>query len=477
MKARNRDAIIVGSGPNGLAAAITLARAGYSSLLVEGDDRVGGGTRSIECTLPGFIHDICSAIHPLGLASPFFRSLPLSQFGCHWVHPGAPLAHPLDDGTAVILERSIDCTAQGLGRDARAYRWLMSPLAARWEVLIDEVLGPLRWPKNPFLYAGFGLLALTPAAWLARIVFREPRARALFAGLSAHSILPLEKPLSSAFGLVLGVLAHAVGWPMALGGSQRIADALQAYYRGLGGEIITDHWVESIESLPPSEFTLFDVSPRQLLQIVGDRFPSRYRRKLESYRYGPGVFKIDYALDGPIPWKASECTRASTVHLGGTLEEIARSEREVGRGKAPEQPFVLLVQESLFDPTRAPQGKHTAWAYCHVPNGSTTDMTEAIENQIERFAPGFRNRVLGRSTRNPEQMQAYNPNYIGGDIIGGFQDFRQLFTRPTFRLVPYSTPDPKIFLCSASTPPGGGVHGMCGYYAARTVMKRTHRSI
>jgi len=465
------DAIVVGSGPNGLAAAITLARAGKSVRVLEAKDTVGGGTRSAELTLPGFVHDICSAVHPLAVGSPFFRTLPLDAHGLEWIYPPAALAHPLDDGTAVVVERSIAATSETLGRDAGAYRRLMKPLVADWDKLAREFLGPLRFPRHPIAMARFGLLALWPAVTLARALFRGERARAVFAGMAGHSILSLDWPATAAFGLMLGILAHAVGWPIPRGGSQAIADALASYLRSLGGEIVTGHSVECIEELPPHRAALFDVTPRQLDRIAGKQLPEGYRRKLRGFRHGPGVFKMDFALDGPIPWKAEECRLASTVHLGGRLEEIAAAERAVWSGEHPDRPFVLLAQPSLFDPTRAPEGKHTVWAYCHVPNGSTFDMSDRIEAQIERFAPGFRDRVLARSIRTAIDMERYNPNYVGGDINGGVQDLRQLFTRPVARLVPYSTPAKGVYICSSSTPPGGGVHGMCGYHAAQAALR------
>lgn len=467
------DAVIVGAGPNGLAAAITLARAGRSVLVIEGKETVGGGTRSCELTLPGFVHDICSAIHPLGVASPFFRDLPLADYGLAWVFPPAALAHPLDDGTAILVERSVAATAAQLGPDAGAYRRLLGALAADWRHVLAEMLGPLRFPRHPLSMVRFGLPALLPAASLARTLFRGERARALFAGMAAHAMLPLTWPGTAAFGLMLGALAHAVGWPMARGGSQAIADALAAHLRRLGGEIVTGRPITAISDLPPAAAVLFDVTPRQLEQIAGGRLPDAYRRKLRGYRYGPGVFKVDYALDSPAPWRAAACLQAGTVHIGGTLDEIAVAEAAIWRGEHPERPYVLFVQQTPFDPTRAPVGQHTAWAYCHVPHGSTMDMTARIEAQIERFAPGFRDRILARSTRHAAAMEAYNPNYIGGDINGGVQDLRQLFTRPVARLDPYTTPVKGLYLCSSSTPPGGGVHGMCGYWAAQSALRRS----
>jgi phytoene dehydrogenase-like protein len=466
------DAVIVGAGPNGLAAGITLARAGRSVVVLEAKETIGGGTRSAELTLPGFVHDICSALHPLGVASPFFRDLPLAHYGLEWVFPPACLAHPLDDGTAVLVEGSVDVTAANLGPDAARYRRLMGPLVAGWQGLLGDLLGPLRIPRHPIVMARFGLAGLPSAATLARTAFRGERARAVFAGMASHAMMPLSAPATAAFGLVLGLVAHAIGWPMARGGSQRIADALGAHLRSLRGEIVTGHTVRSRADLPDARTILFDTSPRQLVQVMGKELPAGYRQALSRFRYGPGVFKADYALDGPIPWRAEECLRAGTVHLGGTLEEIAAAEAATWRGEHPEWPFVLVAQQSLFDPARAPEGRHTAWAYCHVPHGSAEDMTGRLEAQIERFAPGFRDRILARHTHTAADMEAYNPNYIGGDINAGVQDLRQLFTRPVARLNPYTTPVRGLYLCSSSTPPGGGVHGLCGYYAGRTALRR-----
>lgn len=466
------DAVIVGSGPNGLAAAITLAQAGYKTLVLEARATIGGGMRTGEATLPGFLHDHCSTVHPLALGSPFFRSLPLADYGLEWVFPPAELAHPLDDGSAVLLERSIDATAQHLGRDSAAYRRLMTPLVDHYEAILHEFLRPLRLPRHPLVMAGFGLVALPPARLLAQLAFRDDAARALFAGLAAHAILPLEHPATAAYGLMMAMLGHAVGWSLARGGSQQIADALAAYLRQLGGEIATDCEVRTLGELPPARAILLDLTPRQIVRIAGDALPAGYRKQLERYRYGPGVFKIDYALSDPIPWRAKDCARAATVHLGGTLPEISRSEQSAWVGRPSDQPFTLVVQPTLFDSTRAPAGQHVGWAYCHVPHGSNVDMTDRIEAQIERFAPGFRDCILARHSRSAPQMEAYNPNYVGGDIAGGVQDLRQLFTRPTFSLTPYATPIKGLYLCSSSTPPGGGVHGMCGYFAARTVLAR-----
>ena len=466
------DAIIVGSGPNGLAAGITLARQGWRVLLLEAKETIGGGMRTAELTLPGFRHDICSAIHPLGMGSPFFKSLPLAEYGLRWIQPDLPLAHPFDDGTAVALHQSLAETAAQLGKDGPAYRRLMAPLVANWDKLAREFLGPLRLPRHPLVMAQFGLRALWPATTLARALFRTEEARALFAGLAAHSIMPLEWPLTAAFGLMLGTLAHRVGWPLPQGGSQAIADAMAAYLTDLGGEIVTNHEVKSLAELPPARAVLLDVTPRQLLAIAGDDLPPGYRRQLENYQYGPGVFKLDWALREPIPWRAEACRRAGTVHLGPTLADMALSERAIWQGRVAERPYIIVTQQSLFDDSRAPGGQQTGWAYCHVPHGSTQDMTGVIEDQIERFAPGFRDTILARHTMNTQDFQRYNPNYIGGDINGGVQNWRQLFTRPVARLNPYTTPLPNLFLCSSATPPGGGVHGMCGYHAAQTVLRR-----
>lgn len=471
-QATTYDAIIVGAGPNGLAAAITLAKAGCRVLVLEAKATVGGGMRTAALTLPGFQHDICSAIHPLGLGSPFFRALPLADFGLTWLQPPIPVAHPLDDGTAVALHRSWAATAASIGGDGHTWQRLFEPIADNWETLAPLLLGPFPKPSRPVALAQLGLRAIWPAAGLANWLFREERAKALFAGLAAHAILPLEQPLTAAFGLMLGALGHVVGWPLPRGGSQRIADALAEYLRTLGGEIVVNHTVQTLDALPSAQAILLDVTPRQFLQIAGARLPAGYRRQLAKYRYGAGVFKIDYALSGPVPWRAPECHQAGTVHLGGTLGEIAASERAMDRGHHAERPYVLVAQQSRFDETRAPAGQQTLWAYCHVPNGSTVDMTSAIEAQIERFAPGFRDLILARHLHNTADFEQYNANYIGGDINGGVQDFAQFWTRPTLRLNPYTTPVKGLYLCSSATPPGGGVHGMCGYHAAQTALRR-----
>ena len=471
------DAVVVGSGPNGLAAAVTLAKAGLSVLVVEARDTPGGGTRSAALTLPGFVHDVCSAIHPLAVASPFFRAeaSALAGLGLELIQPPAPLAHPLDDGSAVMLERSVDITAEGLGddRDAESYRNLFGPMTATADALFSEVLGPpLHLPRHPGVLADFGLRGIIPARGQVEGWFRDARARALFGGMAAHAVLPLERSPTTAVGLLLAVAGHAVGWPLARGGSQAIADALVARLRALGGTVETGRTVASLDELPRARAYLLDVSPRDLARIAGDRLPAGYRRRLARYHHGPGVFKLDWALDGPIPWRAEECLRAATVHVGGTFDEIAAGEAAVWRGEHPERPFVLVAQPSLFDPTRAPAGRHTGWAYCHVPAGSTVDMTGRIEAQVERFAPGFRDRILARAKRNPVDFERSNPNYVGGDITGGVADLIQLVARPVLRLDPYSTPARDVFLCSASTPPGPGVHGMCGLSAARSALRR-----
>jgi len=393
-----------------------------------------------------------------------------------WIHPPVALAHPFDDGSAALLDRSLEKTAASLENDSEAYLALMSPLVSDWERIAPEVLAPLHFPKHPLALARFGIPALQSASTLAKARFNSSRARGLFAGLAAHSFLPLERPLTAAFSLVLGILAHAVGWPFPRGGAQQISNALASYFRSLGGEIITSRPIQSLEELPESRCVLLDLTPRQIIRLAGDHLPSKYVKQLEKYRYGPGAFKIDWALDGPIPFIAPECAQAGTIHLGGSLEEIIASENAVWHAKVNPRPFVILAQPSLFDSTRAPQGKHTAWAYCHVPHASTADMTEEIESQIERFAPGFRKRILARHVMNTQHLESYNANYVGGDINGGVQDWRQLFTRPVFGLSPYTTPMKDLFICSSSTPPGGGVHGMCGYHAARVALRRVFRA-
>ena len=466
----NRDAVVVGSGPNGLAAAITLARAGLAVTLLEQAETIGGGTRTEELTLPGFRHDVCSAVHPLGVASPFFQSLPLSAHGLEWIYPEVQLAHPLEGGAAALLYRSVERTAAGLGADAAAYERLMDPLVRRWPELAADLLAPLHVPGHPLQLAAFAVRALLPADFLGRRTFKDHAARALFAGMAAHSFLALNQPLSAAFGLILGTLGHVAGWPVAKGGSGMIAESLASCLHSLGGKIETSVTIRTLADLPSARIVMFDLTPRRFLDVAGKSLPSGYRRKLERYRYGPGVFKIDWALDGPIPWIAAGCRKAATVHACGSAEEVTQGESEVWQGRHPERPFVLLVQPTLFDRTRAPAGKQVAWGYCHVPNGSTVDMTRRIEAQVERFAPGFRDLILARHKRNCVEYERYNPNLVGGDINGGLQDIRQFLARPTL-FAPYRTPLKGIYLCSSSTPPGGGVHGMSGYHAATAALK------
>jgi phytoene dehydrogenase-like protein len=463
------DAVVIGAGPNGLVGAITLAQAGHRVVVFEAGPTPGGGCRTAELTEPGFHHDVCSAIHPLGLGSPALRALPLERHGVRWIQPGVPLAHALPDGAA-ILHRSVDETAAGLGVDGPAWKRLMAPFERAGMPLVDALLSPLSVPRHPVAMARFGFTGLRGATGVAHR-FRGDKAAGLLAGLAAHSILPLDRALTTAFGSTLGALGHLVGWPLAESGSQKITDALVAILAEHGGEVVCDQRVESLDALPPARVVLADVTPRQLVAIAGDRLPSRYRRRLERFQYGPGVFKLDHALSGPVPWSDPEVARTATVHLGGTMAEVAAAEAAVARGEHPERPFVLVAQASLFDPSRAPAGRHTLWAYCHVPAGSTVDMTDHIEAQIERFAPGFRDLVIARHTMGPKALEAHNPNYHGGDITGGVTDWRQFAARPTFSLHPWKTPVDGLYLCSASTPPGAGVHGMCGLHAGRLALK------
>lgn len=468
------DAVIVGAGPNGLAAAIELARNGLSVLILEAKETIGGGARTEEVTLPGFRSDICSAIHPMGVVSPFMRALPLAEHGLQWAWSPAAIAHPLDGGTAATLELDLDATAARLGEDEKAYRDLMGRFAKVAGKVFDDILRPvLAWPppKHPIVLARFGLLGLQPAMTLVKR-FKTPHARALFGGSAAHSFLPLERAGSASFGIALMLAGHATGWPAAKGGSIAIINAMASYLRSLGADFRTGHPVRTLGDIPPSRAVIFDVSPRQLADIAGDQLPSRYVKKLRRFRFGPGVFKIDWALDGPIPWRAEACLRSATVHVGGTIEEIAAHESAVFHGRMTDKPFVLVAQQSMFDPTRAPAGKHTGWAYCHVPNGSTEDQTARIERQIERFAPGFRDRILARRTINTAQYEQHDPNFIGGDIAGGANTMMQFLSRPFPKLDPYATPNERLYIGSSSTPPGGGVHGMCGYWAARSALRR-----
>ncbi|HVU24630.1 MAG TPA: NAD(P)/FAD-dependent oxidoreductase [Opitutus sp.] len=466
------DANVVGAGPNGLAAAITLARAGRSVRLLEMRDTVGGAARSGAITLPGFVHDVGASVFPLGVASPFLRTLPLEELGVKWIHPSAPLAHPLDDGTAAILEPSLAAMTATLGADGPAWRSLVEPFAGAAESLLREILAPPHVPAHPLLLARFGLHALRPACGLAATRFRTPHARALFAGLSAHDTQPPDYPATSAFGLLFAILGHTTGWPIVAGGTQKFSDALAAHFRSLGGEIETGRRVASLDELPPARATLLDVTPRQFAALAGSRLAASERNRVARFRYGPGIFKVDWALKAPIPWRAAACARAATVHVGGAIDEIAANEKAVARGEIPRSPFLILVQPTLFDPSRAPAGQHTAWAYCRVPNGSDADMLAAVEAQVERFAPGFRDCILARHTLGPAQLEALNPNLVGGDIAGGAMNLGQLLTRPFVKSNPYATGLPGVYLCSSSTPPGGGVHGMCGFHAATAVLRR-----
>ncbi|HZA19346.1 MAG TPA: NAD(P)/FAD-dependent oxidoreductase [Actinomycetota bacterium] len=464
--------MVVGAGPNGLAAAITIAESGAKVLVLEANEKVGGGARSAELTLPGFVHDICSAIVPLTVASPFFKEHRLEEHGLELAYPEIELAHPLDDGRVALLRRSVDDTAASFGEDARAYRRLMGPLARDIDKLMPELLGPFRIPRHPIALARYGLRGLRSAAGLARSRFDTDEAQALFTGIAAHSMIKLNVIPTAAFALAIGVIGHAYGWPAARGGSQKISDAMVSYLRSLGGEVETGVEVRSMRDVPDAKAILFDVAPRNLADIAGEALPARFLRALRRFRHGPGVCKVDWALSEPVPWRAEDARRAGTVHVIGAMEELVASEEDVWAGRHPEKPYLLVAQQSVFDPTRAPAGKHTLWGYCHVPHGSTVDMTESMEAQVERFAPGFKDVILERSVRTAKEMELYNPNYVGGDINSGVQDLRQLWTRPTLRLRPYATPNDRIFICSSSTPPGGGVHGMCGYHAARTALRR-----
>lgn len=463
------DAIIVGAGPNGLAAAITMQKAGLSVLLIEGKDTLGGGLRTAELTLPGFKHDICSAIHPMAVASPFFASLPLADHGLEFIQPGYAAAHPFDDGSAAVLSRSLEETAGSLGKDRETYLQLVGPIVKDWNKLVDDILSPFKFPKHPFLMARFGLKALQSAERISRS-FSTEKAKGLWGGMTAHSIQPLSNLATGAIGLVLSAVGHVHGWPIPKGGSQTVADALLSYFVSLGGEVQTGFMVKSLDELPAAKAVLLDLTPKQILEIAGDKFSWLYKRQLQNYRYGMGVFKIDWALSEPIPFVAEACRKAGTIHIGNTFKEIAVTEQQSATGQHPDKPFVLLAQPSVFDSSRAPAGKHTAWAYCHVPNGSTVDRTKAIEEQIERFAPGFKDTIIGKHTMNTVEVQQYNPNYIGGDINGGIIDLGQLYTRPALRISPYRTSLKGLYICSSSTPPGGGVHGMCGFHAAKQAL-------
>ena len=468
---RRRKACVIGAGPNGLAAAIVLAQAGLDVEVFEAEPTIGGATRTMELTLPGFHHDFGSAVHPMAVGSPFFSSLPLENYGLEWIYSPATLAHPLDDGSAVTLDRNLTLAESALGEDGPAWRRLMQPFATHWPQLAEDILRPaIAIPKHPFLLARFGLNALLPATTVAHRHFRTESVRALFAGLAAHSFLRLDQPLSASFGLVLGAVAHAVGWPIPHGGAQSLANALAAHLIHLGGRIITSTRITSLSDLPACDITLCDITPRQLLALAPKlRLTDAYRDKLTAYKYGPAAFKVDYALASPIPWNAPACSRAATVHIGGSLADIAASESAMSHDQHAERPFVLLAQPTLFDPTRAPTGKHIAWAYCHVPNGSTESMLDRLESQIERFATGFRACILARHISSPSTLESMDANLIGGDISGGAMNLRQFLFRPTRGQ--YRTSAPDIYLCSSSTPPGGGVHGMCGANAARLALR------
>lgn len=469
--------VIVGAGPNGLSAAVALAQQGHRVALYEANSQIGGGASTQELTLPGFRHDVCSAVHPMGVTSPFFRTLPLQSHGLEWIQPPILMAHPFDDGTAVALERSTAATAYSLGKkDGAAYRRLMDPFVQNWERVFSEALEPpLRIPKRPILMARLGFFGLPPAKTIANRLFVSDRARAFFLGIAAHTLLPMEKAPSAAFGIMLALAGHAGGWPIPRNGSQSISNALASILKSHGGEVHVSSPVASLDPFKRAGAVVLDLTPRQVLKLTDRQLPVGYKKQLERYRYGPGVFKLDWALSGPIPWTASECRRAGTIHLGASSAEIAESASRAWNGQADDNPFILLAQPSLFDSTRCPAGKHTAWAYCHVPHGSTEDKTETVENKIERFAPGFRDLIIGRSAMNTRQLEAHNANLVGGDINGGVQDVMQFLFRPTCRLDPYSTPLKRVFICSASTPPGGAVHGMCGYNASRSVMRYLER--
>ncbi|MFD2532387.1 phytoene desaturase family protein [Gracilimonas halophila] len=465
------DAVIVGSGPNGLSAGVRLAQEGLKVIILEAKSTIGGGTRTQELTEPGFLHDVCSAVHPTAAGSPFFKTLDLQKFGLEFIHPDIPYVHPLDNGDAVAAFRSIERTAEQLGIDGKAYLKIFKEFTENWDYLSEDIFGTLRIPKHPLLMARFGWYGLFSAKHFTNSLFKDPQTKALFAGCAAHSIIPLSKAFTSSFGLVLGSSAHAVGWPFAKGGSSAITNALAELFKSLSGEIITDHEVNSMADIPTSKTVIFDLTPHQIAKIAGDKLPGKYKEKLLTYTYGPGVFKIDWALSEPVPWENEHSRKAGTLHLGGTFQEIATSEQAAWKGEHHEKPYVLVAQPSIFDKSRAPNGKHTLWAYCHVPNGSEKDMTEFIENQIERFAPGFRDTIISKNTMHTREMQTYNSNYIGGDINGGAQISTQLFGRPVLKWDPYKIPADGLYICSSSTPPGGGVHGMSGYHAAESVLK------
>lgn len=465
------DAIIVGSGPNGIAAAIHLQQKGLKTAIFEQAADFGGSTRTKELTLPGFKHDVGAAILPMGIASPFFRTLDLQKYGLEWIYPEIPYAHPFDDGTALACYQDIERTIEQLGTDSKSYKNLFQPIVDQWDNIENSLLGPLTFPKHPISLGKFGLKALPSATQLADYFFENEKSKAFFYGSAAHSTLPLTNIASASFGLVLTAVAHKFGWPFPKGGTINFTKALVQHYESLGGEIFLNQKVEDVRSLPQAKAFLFDLTPKQLLKVKGTKFSSFYRLRMDHFNYGAGVFKMDWALSEPIPFKNEKCKKAGTVHLGFTTEEIINSEKNIHHKNITETPYVLVAQHTNFDPSRAPQGKHTAWAYCHIPNGSTEDFSEIIENQIERAAPGFKDAILATSKMNPLELQSFNPNIVGGDINGGRQDITQLFTRPIAKVSPYATPDERVYICSSSTPPGGGVHGMCGFHAAEKALK------
>lgn len=465
------DAVIVGSGPNGFSSGILLAKQGLKVKIIEAEETIGGGTRTKELTEPGFLHDVCSAVHPTGIGSPFFRTLPLADFGLEWIHPKYPVAHPLEAGDAMIVSKSLEETLKRMGKDSKNYKNLVQSFVEGWEYLSHDLLAPVRIPNNPLSMARFGWFGVLSAKLLANSIFDTAKVKAYFAGLAAHSIVPLEKSFTGSFGLVFAATIHSVGWPIAKGGSASITNALAGYFKSLGGIIETGNRISTTSDLPYSKVTLFDLTPHQIVSIADRKLPQEFKKKYLKYKYGSGAFKMDFALSEPVPWTNSDCTEAGTLHLGGSFEEIAYSERETWKGNHPKKPYVLLSQPSLFDNTRAPEGKHTLWAYCHVPNGSDKDCSEEIINQIERYAPGFREIIISSHSMTAPEFEAYNANYIGGDINGGAQTFKQLIGRPIFQWDPYKLPVNGMYICSSSSPPGGGVHGMCGYHAAKSALK------
>lgn len=464
------DSVVVGSGPNGLAAAILLAQNGLKVKVFEAKDTIGGGTRTLELTEPGFLHDVCSAVHPTAVGSPYLKTLPLSEYGLEWIHPDYPVAHPLEKGNATVIPRSLDETVSLLGKDGENYRKMIGNTVNNWDRISHDLFGPIRIPQNPFSMIQFGWYGMFSAKLLANSMFSSISSKAYLAGLTAHSILPLEKIFSGSFGLVLAATIHAAGWPVAKGGSHSITHAMAAYFESLGGEVETGNEITSAEELPESKAVLFDLTPKQIAGIAGKKLPDTFRKKLQKFKYGPGAFKMDFALSEPVPWANEQCKKAGTLHLGGTFEEIARSERQTWDGEHPDKPYILVSQPSLFDDSRAPKGKHTLWAYCHVPNGSEQDCSEEIIAQIERYAPGFRDTIISYSTMTASEFESYNANYIGGDINGGAQFVKQLIFRPVIKWDPYKLAGDRLYICSSSAPPGGGVHGMCGYHAARSVL-------